>query len=49
MLTNVGLFEESRITSPPAGAGCWRVMVPVEEFPPFTVLGLNTKEEMPDT
>jgi hypothetical protein len=49
MLTNVGLFEESRITSPPAGAACWRVIVPVEAFPPFTVLGLNTREAIPAT
>ena len=36
---------DSVTTAPPAGAALLRVTVPVEEFPPTTVAGLNDTAE----
>ena len=36
---------DSVTTAPPAGAALLRVTVPVEEFPPTTVAGLNDTDE----
>jgi len=40
-----GLSLERETTAPPLGAGPFRVTVPVEEFPPVTVVGLRRSEE----
>ena len=41
--TNV-LLLESVTCAPPAGAGPLNVTVPVDEFPPVTLVGLNVSE-----
>ena len=40
-----GLLLERETTAPPLGAGPFRVTVPVEGFPPVTVVGLRLSEE----
>jgi hypothetical protein len=39
------LLLESVICAPPAGAAALRVTVPVEEFPPATLVGLSESDE----
>ena len=39
------LLLESATCAPPAGAAALSVTVPVEEFPPVTVVGFSVKEE----
>ena len=39
------LLLESVICAPPAGAGPLSVTVPVEEFPPMTLVGFSASEE----
>jgi len=39
------LLLESATCAPPAGAGPLSVTVPVEEFPPVTLVGLTVNEE----
>ena len=39
-----GLMLDRRITRPPAGAGPLSTTVPVDELPPFTVVGDNVNE-----
>ena len=39
-----GLLLESVTTAPPAGAGPFRVTVPVEGVPPFTLVGSRLTE-----
>jgi hypothetical protein len=39
------LLLERETTAPPLGAGPSRVSVPVERFPPVTVVGLRLSEE----
>ena len=39
------LLLESVTTIPPAGAGPFSVTVPVDEFPPCTVLGLRDRDD----
>jgi hypothetical protein len=39
------LLLESAIDAPPAGAGPLSVTVPVEEFPPVTLVGFSESEE----
>src|SRR2546425_9356133 len=39
------LLLESATCAPPAGAGPLNVTVPVEEFPPVTLLGFSVSEE----
>jgi hypothetical protein len=41
----VVLLLESVTCAPPAGAGPLSVAVPVEEFPPVTLVGLSESEE----
>jgi hypothetical protein len=43
-LAAVVLLLESTTCAPPVGAGPLRVTVPVEEFPPVTLVGLKVKE-----
>jgi hypothetical protein len=38
------LLLESATSAPPAGAGPLNVTVPVDEFPPVTLVGLNVSE-----
>jgi hypothetical protein len=40
------LFVFNTTTIPPVGGGELRVMVPVEDVPPFTLAGLSAKEEI---
>src|SRR3989337_382969 len=40
-----GLSLDSVTTAPPAGAGPFRVPLPVEEFPPVTLAGFNDSAE----
>jgi hypothetical protein len=40
-----GLLLERETTAPPLGAGPFSVSVPVERFPPVTVVGLRLSEE----
>lgn len=44
-LATVVLLLESATDTPPAGAGPLNVTVPVEEFPPVTLVGFNESEE----
>jgi hypothetical protein len=44
-LAAVVLLLESVTCAPPAGAGPLRVSVPVEEFPPVTLVGFSESEE----
>lgn len=44
-VANVVLLLESVTCAPPEGAGPLRVTVPVEEFPPVTLVGLSESEE----
>ena len=44
-LATVVLLLERATCAPPAGAGPVRVTVPVEEFPPVTLVGLSESEE----
>src|SRR5947209_2856431 len=39
------LLLESATCAPPAGAGPLNVTVPVEEFPPMTLVGFSASEE----
>src|ERR1700688_425032 len=41
----VVLLLESATCAPPAGAGPLRVTVPVDEFPPTTLVGFNASDE----
>jgi hypothetical protein len=43
-LATTVLLLESATCAPPAGAGPLSVTVPVEEFPPVTLVGLNVSE-----
>jgi hypothetical protein len=42
--TDVRLLESVTI-APPAGAGPFKVTVPAEGFPPWTLLGVSTSDE----
>jgi hypothetical protein len=44
-LATVVLLLESVTCAPPVGAGPLSVTVPVEEFPPVTLVGLSVNEE----
>jgi hypothetical protein len=44
-LATVVSLLESVTCAPPVGAGPLSVTVPVEEFPPVTLVGLSVKEE----
>src|SRR5467141_4536210 len=44
-LATVVLLLESVTCAPPAGAGPLSVTVPVEEFPPVTLVGFSESEE----
>ena len=44
-LATVVLLLESVTCAPPAGAGPLSVTVPVDEFPPVTLVGLSVNEE----
>ena len=44
-LAAVVLLLESVTCAPPVGAGPLRVTVPVEEFPPVTLVGFSESEE----
>ena len=44
-LATVGLLLDSATTVPPAGAGPFRVTVPVEELPAFTVEGESVNDD----
>ena len=44
-LAAVVLLLESATCAPPAGAGSRNVTVPVEEFPPVTLVGFRASEE----
>jgi hypothetical protein len=44
-LATVVLLLERATCAPPAGAGPLNVTVPVEEFPPMTLLGFNESDE----
>ena len=44
-LAAVVLLLESAIVAPPAGAGPLSATVPVEEFPPVTLVGFSESEE----
>ena len=41
------LLELKKTATPPAGAGMFKVAVPVEDVPPFTDDGLRVTEERP--
>ena len=43
------LLLERAICAPPAGAGPLNVTVPVEEFPPVTLVGFSESEEREET
>ena len=42
------LLLESVMSAPPEGAAALRVTVPVEEFPPVTLVGFKLKDERVD-
>ena len=44
-LATVVLLLESVTCAPPVGAGPLSVTVPVDEFPPMTLVGLSVNEE----
>src|SRR5689334_5073337 len=44
-LATVVLLLESATCAPPAGAAPFNVTVPVEEFPPVTLVGFSESEE----
>jgi hypothetical protein len=44
-LAAIVLLLESVTTAPPDGAAPLRVTVPVEEFPPITLVGFSVSEE----
>jgi hypothetical protein len=45
VLATLVLLLESATVAPPAGAAALRVTVPVEEFPPATVVGFSVSED----
>jgi hypothetical protein len=45
VLATLVLLVESATVAPPAGAAALNVTVPVEEFPPTTVVGFSVSEE----
>jgi hypothetical protein len=45
VLATLVLLLESATVAPPAGAAALRVTVPVEEFPPVTVVGFSVTDE----
>src|SRR6266702_7998048 len=44
-LATGGLLLETETTAPPLGAGVLRVIVPIEELPPVTVVGFKMSDE----
>src|SRR5260221_93924 len=45
VLATVVLLLESATAAPPAGAAAVKVTVPVDEFPPVTLVGFRVSEE----
>jgi len=45
VLATLVLLLESATVAPPAGAAALKVTVPVEEFPPVTLVGFSVSEE----